>query len=684
MSDDDDDRTVFGQKIPPASPARPVGHPPQAPYGQQPPAQPGWPAPPVAQHSPVPPVAQHPSAPPVGQNPHAPNMAPQQPYYGQPPAQPPVEGTSDRTMFGMKVPPGQPQVPPAQGYPQPPQAYPPHQSPQTPQPPASGAEDTWFGGRPPQQPAQPQAPSGEGTWFQGRAPQQPPAPAYQPPPQSYAPQPAPQPPQQPAYGQPSYGQAGQGQGGYAQPPAYGQPAQPNWQGQYPAQPGPYGGAYPAGGGTDGQFPMVPPTIQAAAFAGNVPKISFQDALKGSGLDIGTSTNPILAAASDLLVLFGRLRTGMVEMQAIPLRDHVIREIGEFVRKAQEKSVPPEDIDVARYALAATADDIVQTIPGSDPGYWQQYSMAAELLNDRSAGIGFFARLDHVIAYPAQRKDLLELMLTCLYLGFEGKYRTEPNGMALLARLRNEVYQRLRSVVERPKPDLSINWLPVIFSGKRSGAGMPLWVVAGIGGGMVVALFATLSWILSNDTNAAQAAILRLNDPNATVAIEGQSFAASAVPYVGEVDTAQLDRIRNALAAEIDSGALSVAEKGDYIMIRVGDVLRFGSGSADLTSDFSALAKSIGQTLDGEPGEIVVEGHSDSIPIRGTGRYRTNEELSEARAATVRDVLAQSLSDPARMSVVGVGPNDPVDTSGTREAQARNRRVEILLQQESKI
>ncbi|WP_417273655.1 type IVB secretion system protein IcmH/DotU [Celeribacter halophilus] len=657
MSDDDDDRTVFGQKIPPASPAP---QPSQTPHGQQPPAQPGWPMPPSAQQGP------------------RQNVPPHQPQYGQPPAQPSTEGASERTVFGMKMPPQQPQVPPAQGYPQQPQGYapqPPSQPTQTPQPPASGAEDTWFGGRLPPQPAQPQMPSSspdEGTWFQGRAPQQPPS--YQPP------------PQQPAYGQPAQGQ---GAGSYAQPsyqqPPYGQPPQPNWQGQYPQGYGaPYGAQHPAGGGTDGQFPMVAPVQPEAAFAGNVPKISFQDALKGSGLDIGTSSNPILAAASDLLVLFGRLRTGMVEMQAIPLRDHVIRQIGEFVRKAQEKGVPPEDIEVARYALAATADDIVQTIPGSDPGYWQQYSMAAELLNDRSAGIGFFARLDHVIAYPAQRKDLLELMLTCLYLGFEGKYRTEPNGMAMLARLRNEVYQRLRSVVERPKPDLSINWLPVVFSGKRNGAGMPLWVVAAIGGGMVVALFATLSWILSTDTNAAQAAILRLNDPNATVAIEGQSFAPSASPYVGAVDTTQLDRIREALAPEIEEGALTVAEKGDYIMIRVGDVLRFRSGSADLSSDFSALAQSIAQTLDHEPGGIVIEGHSDSVPLRGTGRYRTNEELSEARAATVRDVLAQSLGDPSRMSVVGVGPNDPIDTSGTREAQARNRRVEILLQQESKI
>lgn len=642
----DDDRTLFGQ-------SRPLQVPPAGTQDQQPKSP--WPQAPFAS-PPAAPVddgdktlfgTPPQGTPAIGGAPQAP--APRQ--YGVAPAAPP-SGAAEDTWLGGRLPPAAPY---GQGRPAAP-------------PPAAADGNTWFGGASPQsagqQPYQPQV--------QRPPVQQPPvhhAPAQPYPPQPYPPaqQPyAPYPPQNapPAY-PPAYSAPPPHYSPYAQPA--GHPPQPqNWRAQTL---------------TEGQFPMVPAHGAQPAQLAPVPRISFHDALRGAGIDIGASTNPLLAAATGLLVLFGRLRTGMVEMQAIPLRDHVIREIGAFVKTAQSKGVPPEDIEIARYALAATADDIVQTVPGSDPGYWQQYSMAAELLNDRSAGIGFFVWLDQVIAYPLQRKWILELMLTCLHLGFEGKYRTEPNGLALLARLRNEVYQRLRSVEHRPEPDLSINWLPVVLSGKRNAGSVPLWFIAAVGGATVVALFASLSWILSRDTNAAQAAILGLNDPRATVAIESAALN-SREPYLGEVDNTQLERIRDVLSAEIAAGTVIVDKKGDYLMIRVGEALRFGSGSADLASDFAGLAAQIGKALDTEPGKIIVEGHSDNVPLRGTGRYRTNEELSQARAQTVRDILVQSLADPERTSVVGVGPNDPVDTSGTREAQALNRRVEILLQQEN--
>ncbi|WP_415919101.1 type IVB secretion system protein IcmH/DotU [Tateyamaria sp. SN6-1] len=496
-----------------------------------------------------------------------------------------------------------------------------------------------------------------------------PPPTAAPPQQPYyppAPPAAPQPHYPPA--QPAYPPQQPPAGGYQQPhypdPYAGQ--QPGWT---PAAPPP-----------DGQFPAAAAAAQPQQPARNTPKIAFTDALRGSGLDVGSSTNPIIAAASDLLVLLGRLRTGMVEMQAIPLRDHVMREIATFVQKCQEAGVPAEDIDVARYALAATSDDIVQTIPGNDPQYWQQFSMAAELLADRSAGIGFFARLEQVIALPGQRANVLELMLTCLALGFEGKYRTEPNGQVMLSRLRMEVYQRFRSANARPPEELSHKWVPVLLGGRRQSGGMPLWVVGGVASAMVVALFATLSWLLSGDAQAAQDDIIDLHANLGEVVIErSENVIAYEAPPTG-----QLERIQGRLAAEIEAGDVEVEEAGDYISIRLRDALRFGSGSSDLTTDVSGLGKRIADVLEGEPGDIIIEGHSDNIPLSGRGRYKTNEALSEARAETVRSLLVPHLSNPDRMSVEGVGPAKPLDTANTREARAKNRRVEILLQKEQRL
>ncbi|MCF6445749.1 type IVB secretion system protein IcmH/DotU [Nereida sp. MMG024] len=488
-----------------------------------------------------------------------------------------------------------------------------------------------------------------------------------PPPQQNYQQPVAPPPQQPYYPpQPPAGQP------YppAQPSAYPDP--------YAPQPAYQPGWSPAAAHADGQFPVAGAQGQPAPQRAG-PKIAFTDALRGAGSDVGASSNPILSAASGLLILFGRLRTGMVEMQAIPLRDHVVREIGHFVHKCQESGVPPEDIDMARYALAATADDIVQTIPGNDPQYWQQFSMAAELLNDRSAGIGFFVRLEQVIAYPAQRGNVLELVLACLALGFEGKYRTEPNGQVMLSRLRTEIYQRFRSANARPEEQLSHKWLPVILNGRRRGGAIPLWVIGGVSAGMVVALFATLSWLLSTEAQATQDDIVSLHANLGDVVIER---GANVIDYLAD-PTGQLERIRGRLSGEIEQGIVEVEDAGDYISVRLRDALRFGSGSADLTTDISGLGKRIAEVLEPESGDIIIEGHSDNIPLRGTGRYKTNEALSEARAQTVRSLLVPHVSAPERVSVRGVGAAKPLDPANTREARAKNRRVEILIRKEQR-
>ena len=608
MASDDEDRTVFGQKLPPqpAKPAAQPAPPPQG-HGQQPPPQ-------------------------------------AQPPQGAPPAQ------GENTVFGQRLPAQQPAAPypPQQPPAQPPQyAQPPQQPPAAP---PRGGDDTWLGGPLTPTPGAPVPPP------QAAPPQQP----YYPPPPPAAPPQHPYPPAQQPYP--------------AQPPAAGYPPQ-----QYPD---PYAGQQqpgwtPASPPPDGQFPVAGAQPQQPQPQRNTPKIAFTDALRGSGLDVGSSTNPIIAAASDLLVLLGRLRTGMVEMQAIPLRDHVMREIATFVQKCQEAGVPAEDIDVARYALAATSDDIVQTIPGNDPQYWQQFSMAAELLADRSAGIGFFARLEQVIQLPGQRAHVLELMLTCLALGFEGKYRTEPNGQVMLSRLRTEVYQRFRSANARPPEELSHKWIPVLLGGRRQAGGLPLWVIGGVAAAMVVAMFVTLSWLLSGDAQAAQDDIIGLHANLGEVVIERSE---NVVEYEAP-PTGQLERIQGRLAAEIEAGDVEVEDSGDYISVRLRDALRFGSGSAELTTDVSGLGKRIAEVLEGEPGNIIVEGHSDNIPLSGRGRYKTNEALSEARAETVRALLEPHLSNPDRMAVEGVGPAKPLDTANTREARAKNRRVEILLQKE---
>ena len=142
---------------------------------------------------------------------------------------------------------------------------------------------------------------------------------------------------------------------------------------------------------------------------------------------------------------------------------------------------------------------------------------------------------------------------------------------------------------------------------------------------------------------------------------------------------QYQRIQDDLAG---IGA-EVEPLGDFIAIRLGEELQFGSGGATLGTDITPIIAPIAAALNAEPGAIIVEGHSDNIPLSGFGRFRTNEALSEARAQAVADVLTPMLDDPSRVSVVGIGPARPLSFENTPAARNLNRRVEILLTREQR-
>jgi chemotaxis protein MotB len=77
--------------------------------------------------------------------------------------------------------------------------------------------------------------------------------------------------------------------------------------------------------------------------------------------------------------------------------------------------------------------------------------------------------------------------------------------------------------------------------------------------------------------------------------------------------------------------------------------------------------------------IVVEGHTDDVPMRGSGEIKDNWDLSVKRATSIVKILLQNSSmDPKRVSAAGRGPYFPIDAAKTAEARAKNRRTEIIL------
>lgn len=141
----------------------------------------------------------------------------------------------------------------------------------------------------------------------------------------------------------------------------------------------------------------------------------------------------------------------------------------------------------------------------------------------------------------------------------------------------------------------------------------------------------------------------------------------------------LEKVKAHLAVEISEGLVEVVDDGErVIIIRIRERGSFSSGSADLSPGFEPVLAKLGTLLNEIKGEIVVAGHTDTVPIH-TERYYSNWDLSSARATTVLRGIIEASSQPnERFRVMAHAATRPLADNETAEGRARNRRVEIFL------
>lgn len=124
--------------------------------------------------------------------------------------------------------------------------------------------------------------------------------------------------------------------------------------------------------------------------------------------------------------------------------------------------------------------------------------------------------------------------------------------------------------------------------------------------------------------------------------------------------------------------LTVAVKKGKVYVSLQESLLFPSGSAEVNPRGKEALGKLAQALNSNPEiSVLIEGHTDSIPIRG--KYQDNWALSTARATSIVRILTDTYKvDPVRVTASGRSRYEPVDTNATPEGRARNRRTEIIL------
>lgn len=140
-------------------------------------------------------------------------------------------------------------------------------------------------------------------------------------------------------------------------------------------------------------------------------------------------------------------------------------------------------------------------------------------------------------------------------------------------------------------------------------------------------------------------------------------------------------IESGFSELIKGGLLDVKGNKNRLEIELKSKILFEPGGAILQYEAEHVLSHLAIVLSGYENQILVEGHTDNIPIK-TYHFPSNWELSSARSAAVVNLFAREGIEPERMSVVGYGEFRPVADNQTKKGQQRNRRVVIVVMKNS--
>ncbi len=143
-----------------------------------------------------------------------------------------------------------------------------------------------------------------------------------------------------------------------------------------------------------------------------------------------------------------------------------------------------------------------------------------------------------------------------------------------------------------------------------------------------------------------------------------------------------EELSKSLQDEISKGNITIQQVRDRLTINMVDRVLFDSGQAQVKPAGVKVLKQVSDVLKTVTDkQIRIEGHTDNVPIsvKLQGRFKTNWELSTARATTVvRFLIDQGSVDPQYLSAVGYADTHPLASNDNEEGRSSNRRIEIVL------
>ena len=402
---------------------------------------------------------------------------------------------------------------------------------------------------------------------------------------------------------------------------------------------------------------VRPRAVAPPAADAEPISAAARALLGKGL------NPLVRAASPLLLLMAQMRETLSPLDVPGLRRYALDEIRQFEEQARSSGIPNEIVLAARYALCACLDEAVLSTPWGNQSEWAQHPLLVALHREAWGGEKFFDMLDRISQDPPRYIDLMELQYLGIAFGFAGKYQVQERGHERLLEIQQDLYRKIRHHRGPTEPGLSLRWRGLENRQHPLLRYLPWWVVAAAALPILAITFTAYYASLAGAADPVHAEL-------AKVGLEDVSPPREIVPVRGMT-------LKQLLAQEEQSRALSVEEQGNRTTVTLLARDLFPSGSATVNPAYHETLARLTGALNKVPGRVNVVGHTDDQAIKSF-QYKDNYDLSRARAVSVVTLLRQGIDNPARLNPTGVGSSKPRYTpESDPDNRSRNRRVEVI-------
>jgi chemotaxis protein MotB len=137
------------------------------------------------------------------------------------------------------------------------------------------------------------------------------------------------------------------------------------------------------------------------------------------------------------------------------------------------------------------------------------------------------------------------------------------------------------------------------------------------------------------------------------------------------------QVQRDLASELASHRVDLIIDRRGVVLSIPEAGTFSTGNDELSPAARELVGEIARTVMRFSNAVRVEGHADNVPIN-TVRFRSNWDLSAARASRVVEVLIEQGVTPARLSATGYAEFQPRVPNVTETARAANRRVDLVI------